>query len=523
MPFRVVIAGGGVAGVEAILALSRLAPGLAQVELLAPSDEFVDRSMFVAEPFGSGKPRRLNLDRLAHEADATHTSDALVAVDPGAHSVVTADGRTLAYDALLVAPGAKPVEAVSGALTFSGEPERHRFTELLASVGHAHMRRVAFVVPHGVSWSIAAYELALLTAAERTARRLRGVEIKLVTHESAPLALFGESAAALVADKLKESEIELVHSSVAQRFADGTLHLEEGAPVEVDAVVALPSLMVPPLRGLPQNKRGFVLTDVRMNVAGLSDVWAAGDVTSFPVKQGGLAAQQADVAARSIAVRAGARVPIEPFRPVLRGALITGDTPEFLRTRIAGSAPGVAATGHGLWWPPQKIAGRYLSPRVVPTAEGEASPDELVDVAPPSDPGAEEDEHERAVNLVLATAETDAANGNFEGALKWLALVEELNLVLPPEYVARRHEWRLQLDPGAEPGAAAKRIDPRFDSAAAAISDLQRRVGWMRRTEQQAEGEMRTHHSDLDRGIEALRSISRRARIEIPERSDRGI
>ena len=188
------------------------------------------------------------------------------------------------------------------------------------------------MVPRAASWSIAAYELALLTAAERDARRLEGVEITLVTHEAAPLDLFGAPASQLVAARLEEAGISVRLSSLADRFEEGQLHLQAEGSVTVDAAVALPALEVPPLPGLPQRQNGFVRTDTAMHVEGLEAVWAAGDATWFPIKQGGLAAQQADVAARSIAAHAGAHVPIEPFQPVLRAALITGGTPDFFRT-----------------------------------------------------------------------------------------------------------------------------------------------------------------------------------------------
>jgi sulfide:quinone oxidoreductase len=277
----VVIAGGGVAGVEALLALSTLARGLVEVELLAPTDEFVYRPMLVAEPFGSAKPVRLNLGRIAREAGASHTRDALASVDPGARTVTTAQGATLDYGALLIALGAKPTEAVPGALTFSGEAERRQFADLLSAFGRRGTQTLAFVVPHDVTWSIAAYELALLTAAERAARQLSGAKITLITHESAPLELFGAAASQLVAARLEESDIGLHLSSVAQRFERGELQLLDGHSVAVDAAVALPSLVVPPLPGLPQRKHGFVVTDAQMHVAGLNDVWAAGDATWF--------------------------------------------------------------------------------------------------------------------------------------------------------------------------------------------------------------------------------------------------
>src|SRR5512132_1422572 len=51
---------------------------------------------------------------------------------------------------------------------------------------------------------------------------------------------------------------------------------------------------------------------------GVEDVYAAADITAFPLKQGGLAAQEADAVAERIAAQAGARVLPQPFRPVLR-------------------------------------------------------------------------------------------------------------------------------------------------------------------------------------------------------------
>ena len=63
----------------------------------------------------------------------------------------------------------------------------------------------------------------------------------------------------------------------------------------------------------------------------MPDVFAAGDATDQPIKQGGLATQQADAAAELIAAEAGARVTPRPFRRVLRGVVLTGEAPLYLR------------------------------------------------------------------------------------------------------------------------------------------------------------------------------------------------
>jgi sulfide:quinone oxidoreductase len=518
---HVVVVGGGVAGLEAVLGLSALAADRVEIDLVAPTDRFVYRPMLVAEPFGSAEVLTIELDRVAQGADARHIKDALVAVDPSRRTIATASGAEVGYDALLIAIGARPTDAVPGAITFGAEGSRERFADALAALGRRSERSIAFVVPRAATWSLAAYELAFLTAAERDARRLEGVEILLVTHEEAPLDLFGGSAARLVAERLAEAGVALHTSRLVERYEDGELRIKDGGSLRAGAAVALPALEVPSLEGLPQQRHGFLQTDVAMHVEGLEAVWAAGDATWFPIKQGGLAAQQADVAARAIAARAGAHVPAERFHPVLRGALITGGAPAFMRASRGGQASDAATFGRELWWPPTKIAGRYLGPYIAGLLGGEGE-GELADIEP-SEQAEMPAEHDRSVALILAAADGEAAIGDFEGAMKWLKLAEQLNLVIPPEYVARRDEWRRQLRPDLEPGEAAARIDPSFADAATALSDLQRRLGWLREIEHRTEGEMRDHLASFDEDMDRLMELSRETGVlprPVPRRAE---
>ena len=86
-------------------------------------------------------------------------------------------------------------------------------------------------------------------------------------------------------------------------------------------------------------------------------------MTAFPIKQGGLAAQQADAVAEAIAASVGAEVDPQPFRPILRGILLTGGLERYLRADISGGAGDDSTiSGEALWWPPDKISGRYLAP-----------------------------------------------------------------------------------------------------------------------------------------------------------------
>jgi sulfide:quinone oxidoreductase len=224
--------------------------------------------------------------------------------------------------------------------------------------------RIAFVLPAGSSWALPVYELAIMAAAELR-NRGREPELTVVTPEPAPLAVFGDEASAAVAALLQERGIALRTNARAVAAADGMLVLAQGEPVLADRVVALPRLTGPGVVGLPQDHDGFIPVDEHGRVRGLERVYAAGDATTFSLKQGGLAAQQADAAAEAIAADLGWAVRPQPCRPVLRGILLTGGEPLYLRARLTATGEPVGpadVSRRPLWSPPGKVAGRYLAP-----------------------------------------------------------------------------------------------------------------------------------------------------------------
>jgi sulfide:quinone oxidoreductase len=508
--FRVVIAGAGVAGLEAALATRDLAGDRVAIDVLSPTGDFVYRPMLVAEPFGTADALRVPIAPILADAEARHRSDALAGVDLARRTVSTAAGDRLPYDALLIAIGARPRSSVTGALRFDPGSSNPGLQRVLLRIGARHLRRLAFVVPSEPTWTIAAYELALMTARERDARRIPNLEITIVTPELTPLAVFGGAASRMVRSTLDRAGIALRTSAHARRFDRRSLELGDGAaPIEVDQAVALPALEIPDLAGLPQRRHGFLGTDVAMHVEGLERVWAAGDATHFPIKQGGVAAQQARVAAQAIAARAGASVAVQPFRPVLRGAMITGETPEFFETELSAPHDGVASVGRPLWTPSIKLAADYLSPYISQALRGGARPG-LHDVAPGTDQRESEVDHRRAVEVAVAAADVDASRGDYESALKWIALVEQLDLAVPAEYVVRREDWRRRIDPKRTTHLAAGRIDPSFATPEQAISDLRRRIGWLREAETRDGAEMGSELARLDSGIDDLVKLTRR-------------
>jgi sulfide:quinone oxidoreductase len=400
---RVLIAGGGVAALEAALALRALGEDHVSVEMLAPEPQFWYRPLAVAEPFDLGEVRQFELTELAEAAGASLSLGALAGVDAGSRLAHTSAGSSVPYDVLLVACGASPIAAVPGAVTFRGPVDTERIRTLLEEIVVGRVERVSFGVPWGAVWSLPIYELALMTAAYLAERGLDHVELTLVTPEDEPLQLFGRAGSEAVRQSLEERGIAVRTGSCPVELVDGELRLVPEGTIATDCLVALPRLRGPRIDGLPQTVEGFIPVDAHGQVHGLSDVFAAGDITSFPVKQGGIAAQQADAAAEMIAANAGADLTPQPFRPVLRGLLLTGREPRYLRHDIAGGAGDASsASPDPLWWPPAKIVGRYLAPFLAAVA-GVESPAETT-----SAPGA-----------VPIEVELDPASVRSLAALQW--------------------------------------------------------------------------------------------------------
>jgi sulfide:quinone oxidoreductase len=382
---HVLIAGGGVAGLETLLALRALAGDRLDITILAPELKFVNRSMSAQQPFEVQRGRGFRLEDTAAELGAHWHHGALDRVVHAEHRVVTRDRDSLSYDTLVLALGARPQREwhAEGVLTYRGGRDGPNYRMLLHQLREGRIEKVAFVKPAGASWPLPLYDLALMTAADCAANDRPEIELSLITPEEEPLGVFGSRASAAIRTILDESRVTLHTRSYGQPGPPGRVDISPGhRSLAVDRVVTEPRLVGPSLRGIPSGHEGFIHTDAHGRVPGLDDVFAAGDATTFPVKQGGLAAQQADAVAEAIAAAAGAQIDPQPFRPVLRGTLLTGGPTRYLRADISGGAGDDSTVSEeALWWPPNKLSGRYLAP-YLSSKTGEAA-----DVMP-QDPGA---------------------------------------------------------------------------------------------------------------------------------------
>jgi len=358
----VLICGGGIAGIEGLLRLRRLAGDRVRLTLVSPQEEFFYRPLAVHEPFASARIRRHPLARIVSDAGASLIQDSLVRVDVDAHTVHTGNGRELSYDALLVALGARESPPYEHAYVFTDHDPDQGFRGIVRDIEMGDAKHVAFVLAPGPVWPVPLYELALMTA-ERARRISLGAQITFITPEGRPLKAFGKAAGDAIVGLLGQAGIKLHTGVVAAVPAPGVVTFGE-TRLAVDRVVTLPRVSGPAVPGLPAGTDWFVPVDGRCVVEETEGrVFAAGDATDFPVKHGGLGALQADTAAAGIAHLAGVGERPPPFDPVIRGMLLTGDRPVYVAARVVAGLGWRSEVYEQPPWPTgQKVVAQELGP-----------------------------------------------------------------------------------------------------------------------------------------------------------------
>jgi sulfide:quinone oxidoreductase len=362
-PLRVVVAGGGVPGLEELLALRALTGDALALTLVTPDDRLDYRPLTALEPFSARATRRYDLGAICADLGVARRRDELAAVASAERAIVTQDGERIAYDALVLACRAHARPALPHAHTLLAEDDPRRLRWILRELETGTTRRIAFVVPPGHGWPLPLYELALTSAARARELGVDAPQLTLVTPEAAPLALFQGAGSAAVGERLARAGIAFVGGSYAHDYDGRTLTLTPGErTLAAERVVALPALSGPAIEGVPSDAEGFLYADEHGRVPGLDDVYAIGEATTFGIGQVGVAAQRADLVATLIARSAGARVAEPSTRPLLRAVLSGGDGPLYLRASVAGGAGHSTASRQCPWWPPHKVAARYLAP-----------------------------------------------------------------------------------------------------------------------------------------------------------------
>jgi sulfide:quinone oxidoreductase len=360
---NVIIAGAGIAGLETALALQALAADRTTVTMLAPDAEFIYRPMTVGEPFALPRAQHHDLRSMVHDAGASLVDGRLAWVDTATQIAHSTSGKELHYTALVLATGARRTDRYPHATTIDAWRLDDQLHGLVQDIEAGYVNSLAFVIPARVAWPLPIYELALM-AARRAFDMGTKLAVTIVTPERTPLAVFGDGASAAIAERLSLAGIAVETSADAEVPEPGLVVVGPGARrVTADRVIALPQLTGPSVRGLPAGAHGFLSVDAFCRVPGVEGVYAAGDGADHPIKHGGLAALQADTIASMIAADAGAPVERRPYRPEIRGMLLTGAAPLYLSARVVGGRGFHSTiTDTPTWSPPTKIAAKYLAP-----------------------------------------------------------------------------------------------------------------------------------------------------------------
>lgn len=367
MSARVLIAGGGVAALEAAIALHEMAGERVEVAMYSPREDFIYRPFAVAEPYGASRVMRYDLAQLAERCGAAYHQAAIGSVDGEAKRVRTHDGEEISYDYLIVACGTRLLASVSGAVIFWGVADDGRVQDVIRDLREGKLHRVAFTMPGGGTWALPIYELALLAEAELSRGSVEGASLVVVTPEDAPLHLFGRAVSERMATLLAGRGIEVVTGVTPIRFdeEEGCLSGSPRAAIKADAVLSLPRMEGRRIGGVPHDLAGFIPVDDHGRVRGMDHTYAAGDVTTFPVKQGGVSTQQADVAVEAIAAGLGCDIEAKPLDPILRGVLWTGAKPLYLSGYLSGGHGETSSASDEAPWEggeEDKLIGRYLTP-----------------------------------------------------------------------------------------------------------------------------------------------------------------
>jgi sulfide:quinone oxidoreductase len=362
--FRVVICGGGIAAVEGLLRLRRRLGEAVHVTVLAPNEELHYRPVAVQEPFSRPSARRYPLRDVMRRTDAEWVQEELEWVDPDGQVAHTAEGGVIAYDALLVAVGARTEIPYEHVTVFDDAHADETYRGLVQDVEEGYTRSVALLLPEGPAWPLPIYELALMTAERAGGMGMEGLGVDVVTAEPQPLAAFGDRASDAVSELLHSARVRVHLASRAEVSASRKLTVQpEGRQLEPERIVSMPKIVGHRIRALPADADGFIPIDELCRVSGLEPrVFAAGDAANVELKFGGLSAQMADTAADGIAGLAGADIVVAPLRPRLRGVLYTGAEPLYLTAEIEDGRVESKVSRDRPWPADEKVVAEELGP-----------------------------------------------------------------------------------------------------------------------------------------------------------------
>lgn len=325
---HIVIVGGGLAGLEAAVYLRSVLGEEAAITLVSDRQQFTYRPFLTYVAFGLSPDRvQFDLKRIADLHDFRLFAGRVERVEPKKR-LIRFGAHSLAYDSLILATGAatveEPVPGLRRGFTVWNEEGMIRLHDRLQrAVEEASAdrpARIVFLVPPKAAWTGPIYELAIMAATWLTWKGVRGAfHLRLVTGERRHVEALGPHVHERVAESLAYHGVDAATGRRAVRVEPRRVVFEAGEDVPFDILIdAAVYAGRGPKIGLPVDGDGFYRTRLETRqLVSFDDIYAVGDGSDYPVKQGFLALLQADAAAEHIASRVLDREPDFSFSATL--------------------------------------------------------------------------------------------------------------------------------------------------------------------------------------------------------------
>jgi apoptosis-inducing factor 3 len=276
-PERVLIVGGGAAGFAAAEMLRRRGYG---GELTMVSDDAAppcDRPNLSKDYLaGSAPPEWIPLkgpDFYAEHAIDLRLGVRITAIDTAERRAMTADGGSLAFDALLLATGSEPIRLRTPGFD---QPNVHVLRSLAdADAIIAAARESSRAVVIGASF------IGLEVAASL---RTRGLEVHVVAPEAIPMErVLGPQLGGFIRAVHEARGVVFHLGQTAESFLEGRLRLSGGEAIATDLIVlgvgVRPRAQLAEEAGLKTD--GGVLVDAHLRTSHPT-IYAAGDIARYP-------------------------------------------------------------------------------------------------------------------------------------------------------------------------------------------------------------------------------------------------
>jgi len=344
---RIVVLGGGFAGLETAFLLRSKLGDRAEITLVSDQHDFLFKPNTIYIPFGRDPSSLLiPLRRPARRRDIRLVHATAQSITPGTRQVHLG-GRHLEYDFLVVATGsAMRPEEIAGLAEHAETiwtPDQmlslgRRLEQAVGRARRDEEQTILFAVPPGNKCAGPLYELVLMTETWLRRRRVRDrFRLVFVTYEETFIQAFGPKLHDVVAEEFAARGIDGRTSVRLEGVATRETFFDGAGAIERDLLVAFPPYVAAARFDpeLPTDERGFLLTEpTHRRVRGHERVYAPGDAGDFPVKQAFLAFLQADAAAEAIAGEVLGREPDAAFEPVSMCVMEELDTATFAQVPL---------------------------------------------------------------------------------------------------------------------------------------------------------------------------------------------